>query len=217
MAVMKILVTGFEAFDGDSVNPSAELVARLAEETFDGAAINHLILPCAFKPLERILREAIVAGQPDLVIGFGLATGRNEISIERVAINLVDARIPDNLGDAPIDEPVAFGGPAAYFSTLPIKNALHAVREAGLPAAISQTAGTFVCNATFYLARHIAETGKAMPRVGFVHVPCLPDMPAARGGAPALRLDDMVMAGRSVLEACLEGNTDRRITGGAVA
>lgn len=217
MKCMKILITGFEPFGDDSINPSAQLVERLADQQFKGAEINHHVLPCAFSPLERTLHEVMTTHRPDLVIGFGLATGRAEISIERVAINVIDARIPDNLGDAPIDEPVGLGGPAAYFSTLPIKTTLHALREAGIPAAISQTAGTFVCNATFYLARHIAETMEAIPQVGFVHVPCLPDMPAARNGAPALDLETMVAAGRLTIKACLAGNTDRRITGGAIS
>lgn len=214
---MKFLVTGFEPFDGDIINPSAEVAARLAAQKFDKATVTHLVLPCAFKPLESTLRDAMVTETPDVVIGFGLATGRTEISIERVAINLVDARIPDNLGDAPIDEPVAFGGPAAYFSTLPVKSAMQAVRDEGAPVGVSQTAGTFVCNACFYLSRHLAETMDAVPRVGFVHVPCTPEMPAARNGAASITLDRMVAAGRRIIEACLESNTDRRIPGGAIS
>lgn len=217
MPVMNILITGFEPFDSDTINPSAELVERLAALRFDDAAITHRVLPCAFKPLERTLREAMTGTRAELVIGFGLATGRSAISLERVAINVIDARIPDNLGDAPIDEPVVFGGPAAYFTTLPIKNALQALHEAGIPAAVSQTAGTFVCNAAFYLARHLAGTLEPKPLVGFVHVPCLPEMPAARNGAPALELDRMVQAGRLIVEACLTGNTDRRIAAGTIA
>lgn len=217
MKRMKILITGFEPFGGDAINPSIELVTRLGALRFAGAEIVHRALPCAFAPLERALGAAIKETGPDLVIGFGLATGRAGISIERVAINVIDARIPDNLGSAPIDEPVAQGGPAAYFSTLPIKAAAQAVHKAGIPAAISQTAGTFVCNATFYLARHLAESMAPPPRIGFVHLPCLPEMPAARQGAPALDLDTMIAAGRLITEACLERNTDERITGGAIA
>jgi pyroglutamyl-peptidase len=214
---MKILVTGFEPFGGDSVNPSALLVERLAAEPVAGTEIRRHVLPCAFTPLEGALREAMTDWAPDVVIGFGLATGRSGISIERVAINLVDARIPDNDGNAPIDEPVAFDGPAAYFSTLPVKGALQAVRAADIPVAVSHTAGTFVCNATFYLARHIAETMARPALVGFVHVPCLPDMPAAQDGAASLPLDRMIAAGRAVIKACLDGNTGPRISGGTIA
>lgn len=215
IGIMNLLITGFEPFDGDTINPSAALAARLGAMRFVGATVTTLVLPCAFAPLARTLHDAMDAVRPDLVIGFGLATGRAEISIERVAINVIDARIPDNLGHAPIDEPVVADGPAAYFSTLPIKAALQALHEAGIPAAISQTAGTFVCNATFYLARHLAEA--TATRVGFVHVPCLPEMPAAQRGAPSLELGTMVTAGARIVEACLSRNTDRRIAGGAIA
>lgn len=212
---MKILVTGFEPFGGDSVNPSARLAEWLAAEPIERATIAGAILPCAFEPLGAAIEAAIAAHRPDIVLGFGLAAGRDGISLERVAINVIDARIADNLGAQPIDEPVVRGGPAAYFSTLPIKAARAMLGEAGIPAAISQTAGTFACNAAFYLARHMTEG--APIRAGFVHLPCLPDMPDALAGAPSLDPGRLREAGVLIVKACLECNTDRRIAGGAIA
>ncbi|HEX7388968.1 MAG TPA: pyroglutamyl-peptidase I [Acidiphilium sp.] len=212
---MRILVTGFEPFGGDTVNPSAMLAEALATETIAGVEIGHAILPCSFAPLGAALDAAMAAFRPDVVLCFGLATGRTGITLERVAINVIDARIPDNLGAQPIDEPVVAGGPAAYFSTLPIKAACARTGEAGVPASISQTAGTFACNAVFYLARH--RTEETDIRAGFVHLPCLPEMPEARNGVPSLDFQQMRAAGRAIIQACLECNTDRRIAGGAVA
>lgn len=217
MRRMNILITGFEPFDGDPLNPSALLVEHLAATPIAGATIRHAILPCAFAPLEASLRAAIEATRPDLLIGFGLATGRTGISLERVAINVIDARIPDNLGAQPIDEPVAPTGPAAYFSTLPIKAALQSLLDDAISAAISQTAGTYVCNALFYHARHIAESMAHAPRAGFIHVPCLPEMQAARDGAPSLDRATMHRAGMHIIETCLACNTDLRIAAGTVA
>ena len=213
--MMRILVTGFEPFGGDTVNPSAILAEALATTPILGATIGYAILPCAFAPLAAAIEAAIDAHHPDILIGFGLATGRSTVSLERVAINVIDARIADNLGAQPIDEPVVPGGPAAYFSTLPIKAACALLGEAGIPAAISQTAGTFACNAAFYRARHRTE-GTAI-RAGFVHVPCLPDMPEALAGAPSLDLPSLRAAGIVIVKACLECNTDQRIAGGSIA
>lgn len=214
---MHVLITGFEPFGDDEVNPSAILVQALAAIPITGADIRHVILPCAFAPLDAALRNAIDAHLPNLVIGFGLATGRAGISIERVAINVIDARIPDNLGAAPIDEPVVATAPAAYFSTLPIKAIRAGLLDAGIPAEISQTAGTYVCNAAFFLTRHIAATSYPDLRSGFVHIPCLPDMPATGRGAPSLDLETLKLAADSVIKTCLECHTDHRIAGGAVS
>lgn len=214
---MRILVTGFEPFGGDTVNPSADLARSLASHCEIGATVTHAILPCAFGPLENSLRAAIETHQPDILLGFGLATGRSGISLERVAINIIDARIPDNLGAAPIDEPVHSGAPAAYFTTLPIKAACAALGRAGIEAAISQTAGTYVCNAVFFLTMHLAATRRPAMRGGFVHIPCLPDMPAAQAGAPWLSAQTLHDAGALILKTCLECNTDWRIVGGTVS
>ena len=168
-----VLLTGFEPFDNDLVNPSWEAARELdGVQVSEGVQIVARCLPCAFATAGEYLAQLISELKPAMVIATGLAPGRSEISIERVAININDARIPDNLGQQPIDTAVVVDGPAAYFSTLPIKAIVKALRDAGFAAAVSQTAGTFVCNQVFYLLQHrLAGTGV---RSGFVHVPSLP-------------------------------------------
>ena len=165
-----VLLTGFEPFDQDVVNPSWEAVRQLdGVQLDDDVRIVARRLPCAFATASECLLQLISELRPAMVIATGLAPGRSEISIERVAINVNDARIPDNLGEQPIDTEVVVGGPAAYFSTLPIKAMAKAVREAGIAVSVSQTAGTFVCNQVFYRLQHeLAGTGV---RSGFIHVP----------------------------------------------
>ncbi|CAI8724797.1 MULTISPECIES: pyroglutamyl-peptidase I [Pseudomonas] len=164
-----VLLTGFEPFDQDLVNPSWEAVRQLdGVQLDDDVRIVARRLPCAFATAGECLLQLISELRPAMVIATGLAPGRSEISIERVAINVNDARIPDNLGEQPIDTAVVVGGPAAYFSTLPIKAMARAVREAGIAVSVSQTAGTFVCNQVFYRLQHeLAGTGV---RSGFIHV-----------------------------------------------
>lgn len=175
-----LLLTGFEPFDQDSVNPSWEAVRQL-----DGVRLGEDVqivarrLPCAFALVGERLAEWITQLRPAMVIATGLGPGRSSISMERVAINVNDARIPDNLGEQPIDTPVVVDGPVAYFSTLPIKAMVKALREAGVPAAVSQTAGTFVCNQVFYLLQH-ALAGTDV-RSGFIHVPNLPEQVVGAG------------------------------------
>ncbi|QDG55992.1 pyroglutamyl-peptidase I [Pseudomonas sp. NIBRBAC000502773] len=165
-----VLLTGFEPFDQDLVNPSWEAVRQLdGVQLDDDVRIVARRLPCAFATAGECLLQLISELLPAMVIATGLASGRSEISLERVAININDARIPDNLGEQPIDTAVVVGGPAAYFSTLPIKAMARAVREAGIAVSVSQTAGTFVCNQVFYCLQHeLAGTGV---RSGFIHVP----------------------------------------------
>ena len=165
-----VLLTGFEPFDQDLVNPSWEAVRQLdGVQLDDDVRIVARRLPCAFATAGECLLQLISELRPAMVIATGLAPGRSEISIERVAINVNDARIPDNLGEQPIDTAVVVGGPAAYFSTLPIKAMARAVREAGIAVSVSQTAGTFVCNQVFYRLQH--ELAGSGVRSGFIHVP----------------------------------------------
>ena len=168
-----VLLTGFEPFDNDLVNPSWEAARQLdGVQVGDGVQIVARCLPCAFATAGVCLAQLIGELRPAMVIATGLAPGRSEMSIERVAININDARIPDNLGQQPIDTAVVVDGPAAYFSTLPIKAMVKALREAGVAAAVSQTAGTFVCNQVFYLLQH--RLAGAGVRSGFIHVPSSP-------------------------------------------
>ncbi|KRP74897.1 pyroglutamyl-peptidase I [Pseudomonas paralactis] len=181
-----VLLTGFEPFDNALINPSWEAARQLEGVPLgEGARIVARCLPCAFATAGEHLTRLISELNPAMVIATGLAPGRSEVSIERVAININDARIPDNLGQQPIDTPVAVDGPAAYFSTLPIKAMVKALRDAGVAAAVSQTAGTFVCNQVFYLLQHRLAGSEV--RSGFIHVPSSPpaDQPSL---VEALRL-----------------------------
>ena len=170
-----VLLTGFEPFDQDSVNPSWEAACQLdGVQLAEDVQIVARRLPCAFTTAPKCLVQLINELRPVMVIATGLAPGRGDISIERVAININDARIPDNLGYQPIDTAVVVDGPAAYFSTLPIKAMVKAVRGAGIAAAVSQTAGTFVCNQVFYRLQHVLAGTDV--RSGFIHVPNQPLM-----------------------------------------
>lgn len=206
-----LLLTGFEPFDHDVVNPSWEAV-RLLEgvELSDDVRIVARRLPCAFATAAETLLQLIEELQPAMVIATGLGPGRCDISIERVAINVNDARIPDNLGAQPIDTAVVEGGPAAYFSTLPIKSMVRAVREAGIAASVSQTAGTFVCNQVFYRLQH-ALTNSAV-RSGFIHVPGLPQF-----GQPSMELPVLVEGVRLAVLAAWQTQVDIVETGGRVS
>jgi pyroglutamyl-peptidase len=188
---MKALVTGFEPFGGDGVNPSLEALHRLPRR-LGALDIATQALPVAFGAALPALRAAITGARPDIVLGVGLAGGRAELSLERVAINIDDARIPDNDGSQPVDRPVVAGGPAGYFATLPIKAAVAALREAGLPAAVSNSAGTFLCNHVFYGLMHEAAGATRRFRGGFLHVPYLPSQAARQKGAPSMALEHIV-------------------------
>jgi pyroglutamyl-peptidase len=177
---LKILITGFEPFGGEIVNPSWEVAKQLDGLIVAGAQLVAVQLPCVFSKSLLALSDALEAHHPNMVLSLGQADGRSDFSIERVAINVCDARIPDNEGAQPIDEPVVPDGPAAYFSSLPIKKMAAALKAQGFPAAISQTAGTFVCNQVFYGLQH-ALAGKGTMS-GFVHVPLMPVQAAKRAG-----------------------------------
>jgi len=163
------------------------------------------------------LREAVAASRPDIVLCVGLAGGRAELSLERVAINVDDARIPDNDERQPIDLPIVPGGPAAYFATLPIKAAAAALRQAGLPAIVSNTAGTFVCNHVFYGLMHLAATRRPGLRGGFMHLPYLPGQAARQDGAPSMALDDIVRGVEIVLAVAAARTEDIATAEGAIA
>ena len=202
----RILLTGFEPFGGDSVNPSWEIARALDGWACEGHRVHVALLPCAFGDALRQLDAALAAHRPALVVCLGLAGSRTEISVERVAINMDDARIPDNSGRQPVDTAVEAGGPAAYFSTLPIKAIARDVRGAGIAAGVSNTAGTFVCNHVFYALMHRLATrpGLAGTRGGFVHVPDTPAMPLA----------DQIVGIRQALRTAVLTRQDARETAG---
>ena len=214
---MQALVTGFEPFGGDAINPAGEALPLLPRD-IDGLAIATRLLPCVFGQAIAALEDAATEIRPDIVLCVGLAGGRAELSLERIAINIDDARIPDNAGQQPIDRPIAAGGPAAYFATLPIKAAVAKLRAAGLPAAVSNSAGTFVCNHVFYGLMHLAATRRPRVRGGFLHVPYLPGQAARHpAGMPSLALDDLVRGIAIVLGVAATRNTDIATVEGAVS
>lgn len=213
---MRLLLTGFEPFAGDTSNPSADALGPLTVSCPRGFTVATALLPVAFDHLDTALEAAIAQSNPDIVLSLGLAGGRAEISVERIAINLDDARIPDNDGAQPLDRPIAAGGPAAYFATVPVKAMTAAIRAAGAPAALSHSAGTFACNHVFYRAAHIAATRRPGMRVGFIHLPYLPPQAARHQGAPSMALETMVQGLRAAI-AALPTATDLRLAEGAIA
>ena len=209
--MQNVLLTGFEPFDKAAVNPSWEAVRQLdGVQLCEGVQMVSRCLPCAFATAAETLLQLINELRPAMVIATGLGPGRSDISIERVAINVNDARIPDNLGAQPIDTAVVDGGPAAYFSTLPIKGMVKAVREAGIAASVSQTAGTFVCNQVFYRLQH-ALVGTGV-RSGFIHVPGLPG-----SSEPSMVLSTTVEGLRVAALAAWQTQADVVLAGGQIS
>lgn len=211
-----ILLTGFEPFGGESVNPSWEIARALDGWLCEGRTVRAVRLPCAFGDTLRTLDEALAAHRPELAVCLGQAGGRSEISIERVALNVDDARIPDNLGRQPIDAAIVADGPAAYFSTLPIKAMARDLRDAGIAAAVSNTAGTFVCNHVFYALMHRLASAPvpARARGGFVHVPYTPEQVAGRPGQPTMALATQIEGIRRALRSAVLTRADVRETAG---
>jgi pyroglutamyl-peptidase len=213
---MKALVTGFEPFGGDRANPSFEALKRLPSR-FGTLDIATRSLPVIYGAALPALRQAIAETAPDIVLCTGLAGGRSELSLERVAINIDDARIPDNGGNQPIDTPVVAGAPAAYFATLPIKAAIRALREAGLPAAVSNSAGTFLCNHVFFALMHEAAIADGRFRGGFLHVPFLPSQAAKVPGAPSMALEQIVEGIEIIISVAAARVNDLAVSEGAMS
>jgi len=209
---MTLLLTGFAPFGGETLNPSWEAVRRLDGERLGDLPAVAAQLPTEFGAALRVLDELLERHRPTLVVAVGQAGGRAELSLERIAINVDDARIPDNAGRQPIDEPVVAGGPAAYFSTLPIKAMTRVLRDAGIPAAVSQTAGTFVCNHVFYGLQHRLQ-GSGV-RGGFIHIPYLPAQAAAQPGVPSMALETLIAGLRLALTCAATTRADLREGGG---
>jgi pyroglutamyl-peptidase len=208
-----LLLTGFEPFGGETVNPSWQVARALDGERVEGATVHALQLPCVFGAARDVLDAALARTRPVLVLALGQAGGRDGFTVERVAVNVDDGRIPDNAGQRPIDTPVVPGGPAAYFATLPIKAMVAALQQAGWPAAVSQTAGTFVCNHLFYGLMHSLR--RRSVRAGFMHLPWLPEQAAARAGQPSLPQAVQAAGVRLALQTALATAVDLRASGGA--
>ena len=213
--VPKVLLTGFEPFGGESINPSGEIARQLHGAVIGGHEVMGALLPCVFGEAITELKKQMKAVQPALVICVGQAGGRREITPERVAINVDDARIADNAGRRPVDRPIVRGGPAAYWSTLPIKAIVAELRRREIPAAVSQTAGTFVCNHVFYGLMHELRRRKNL-RGGFIHVPFLPDQAGRHGAEQAsLPLATMVTAIETAVAVAIRTRRDVRTADGA--
>lgn len=207
-----ILLTGFEPFGGALRNPSAEVARAWHGREVGGASVVGAVLPCVFGGARRELELLLRRHRPAVVLCLGVATGRDAITPERVAINVDDARIPDNAGRQPVDRPIVRGGPAAYWSTLPIKATVADLRAHGFPAAVSQTAGTFLCNHVFYGLMHAVRRRRGV-RAGFVHVPAMSE--SAAPGEPSLPLAAITGAIGVIMGTVSRSRRDLRAAGGA--
>lgn len=201
MTTPTVLLTGFDPFEGAAINPSWEAARALDGATIAGHRIVSVLLPVVFGDALDVLRRALATTSPALAICVGVAARRELVSIERIAINLDDARVPDNAGRQPVDAAVVHDGPAAYFSTLPVKSILRALEAAGIPAGISESAGTYVCNHVFYGLMH-ALAAQPQVRGGFIHVPPLQDAAHPQG----LPLATLVAGLQIAVEAALAGS-----------
>jgi len=200
---MIALVTGFEPFGGEPVNPSWQAVSLLPDE-IGGAGIVRACVPVAFGASGREIDRLIALHQPDLILCTGMAGGRAHLSVERVAINCDDARIPDNEGACPADAFIVPDGPAAYFSTLPVRGMVGAMRAAGVPASVSNSAGTYVCNHILYMALHLCATKYPGRRAGFIHVPFGCEQ-ALEKNAPSLPVEVTARGLEAALAAAVGG------------
>ena len=211
---MKILVTGFDPFGGEKVNPALEAVKSLPSE-IHGAEIHWVEIPTVFYKAAEVLETAIVRFQPDAVLCIGQAGGRASLTPERVAINQDDARIPDNQGNQPIDTPIRLDGEAAYFSTFPIKAMVQAIKEEGLPATVSNTAGTFVCNHLMYQALYLANKKFPHMRAGFMHIPYMTEQVINKPNTASMNLTDIVRGIEAAIDAIVDyKDKDIKLVGG---
>ena len=216
---MKILVTGFDPFGGEKINPALETIKRLPDAIL-GAQIIKLEIPTVVGKSLAKITEAVEKENPDVVLSIGQAGGRSEITVERIGINIDDCRILDNEGNQPIDEPVIKGGPAAYFVTIPIKAIVENIQAHNIPASISNTAGTFICNHVCYGVAHLAAArtaaGKPM-KSGFIHIPFLPEQVIGKPAfTPSMSLETIVSGITHALEAIVKHDSDIKVSGGKI-
>ncbi|WP_413526989.1 pyroglutamyl-peptidase I [Marinilactibacillus psychrotolerans] len=212
---MKILVTGFDPFGGETLNPAWEAVKKIPD-TINGAEIKKVMIPTVFYKSAEVTEKAIEEFQPDYVLNIGQAGGRFELTPERVAINVDDARIPDNKTNQPIDVPIKKDGAAAYFTQLPVKAMVTEMKNAGVPAAVSNSAGTFVCNHIMYQVQYMIDKQYPNIKAGFMHVPFIPAQVLDKPGKPAMNLEDISKGITKAIEAIVEfdGKPDLKMIGG---
>lgn len=212
---MKILITGFDPFGGENINPALEAVKKLPD-TILGSEIIKIEIPTVFrKSLEKI-EENIIKHNPDVVISVGQAGGRFGVTPERVAINMDDARIKDNEGNQPIDMPIFKDGEAAYFSTLPIKAMVKEMNDNGIPASISNSAGTFVCNHVMYGLLYLIDKKFPNIRGGFVHVPYIPSQVTTKPNTPSMSIENITKGLELIIKAVIENSSDIKTIGGTI-
>ncbi|MBM0046908.1 pyroglutamyl-peptidase I [Anaerococcus sp. mt242] len=212
---MKILVTGFDPFGGEPTNPAIESVKRI-DDNIEGAEIIKLEIPTVFHKAADVVEEKIKEVKPDVVLSIGQAGGRYGITVERVAINEDDARIEDNEGNQPIDVKIREDGAPAYFSTLPIKAMVEEIKKEKLPASVSNTAGTFVCNHIMYQDLYLAEKYGNI-KAGFIHVPFLTEQVVDKKDTASMSLEDIVKGLNAAIRAIVkyDNKEDINVTGGA--
>ena len=209
-----VLVTGFEPFGGEKVNPSWDICAQLGGE-IAGMRVETCLVPCEFRRSIEVVADAIERLHPLLVICLGQAGGRSRLGVERVALNVDDARSPDNSGAQPVDELIAANGPPAYFASVPIKAMAAAMRAAGAPTEVSNSAGTYVCNHLMYGVLHYLAASGHRARAGFIHVPYSEEQGLDRLDAPCMALATMVKGVRAAIAAAREHRHDFKIPEGA--
>lgn len=211
-----ILITGFAAFGGEKINPSWEAVKQLDQLIIDEHQLIARQLPCSFAESSGHLTKLLEELQPQIVLNIGQAGGRLDISLERVAINLDDARIADNLGAQPIDQTIIKNAPNAYFTNLPLKAILQVARNNGIPASISYSAGTFVCNHVFYTLMHWINTLNPAIKGGFIHIPYLPEQAAALGAQPSMTAETVINGLKIILKTIIATPQDISAVGGTI-
>ncbi|MCW6681685.1 pyroglutamyl-peptidase I [Aerococcaceae bacterium NML160702] len=212
---MKILVTGFDPFGGEAINPALEAIKRLPT-TIAGAAVEVLEIPTVFHKSAEVVAAKMRNYQPDVVLCIGQAGGRTGLTPERVAINQDDARIPDNEGNQPIDVAIQADGQAAYFTTLPIKAMVEAIHQVGLPASVSNSAGTFVCNHIMYQVLYLVDKEFPQTKAGFMHIPFMMEQVVDKPNQPAMSLTDITRGIEAAITAIVEfhNKDDLAIIGG---
>ena len=212
---MKILVTGFDPFGGEPINPAIESVKRLPDN-IAGAEIIKLEIPTVRKKSLEKVEKAINEYNPDVILSIGQAGGRFDISIERVGINLDDFRIPDNEGNQIIDEPIFPDGENSYFVKLPVKAMVQNVQKNNIPASVSYTAGTFVCNHVLYGVLYLIEKKYNGKKSGFIHIPFLPEQVVDKRNTPSMELSTIVKGLTAAIEAIVKNDEDIKEVGGTV-
>ena len=212
---MRVLITGFDKFGGESINPSSLCVNSLPN-VIDNIEIKKITLPTVFKNSSRVLEENIDSFSPNIVICVGQAGGRSKITPERIAINIDDARIPDNIGNSPIDETIRKDGENAYFSTLPIKAIVDELNKNNIPSTISNTAGTFVCNHIMYESLYLTSTKYPNIKAGFIHIPYIEEQVLNKPNMPYMKKEDIIVSLELIIKTAVTyyDKEDRKLTGG---